>query len=130
MGRGLQMPNIINGTAGADGLNGLSGDNLINGLAGSDKLNGGAGLDTLDGGSGSDTISGNSGDDVLVYRAAENAGSTDVYDGGSGKDVLQLNLTLQEWNSATVQANIASYLNFLTLNTNTHTEEANNSEFH
>jgi len=124
------MPNIINGTSGADGLNGLSGDNVINGLAGNDKLNGGAGLDTMDGGTGSDTLSGNSGNDTLIYTATENAGSTDVYDGGSGKDYLQLNLTLAQWNSAAVQTDIASYLNFFDINTQWRTLEANNAEFH
>jgi VCBS repeat-containing protein len=124
------MPNIINGTSGADGLNGLSGDNVINGLAGNDKLNGGAGLDTMDGGTGSDTLSGNSGNDTLIYTATENAGSTDVYDGGSGKDYLQLNLTLAQWNSGAVQTDIANYLNFIDLNTQWRTQEANNAEFH
>ncbi|MDB5427912.1 MAG: hypothetical protein JWR43_1887, partial [Phenylobacterium sp.] len=123
------MANIINGTAGADALNGLSGDNVISGGGGSDKLNGGAGLDTLDGGSGSDTVSGNSGDDVLIFRMSENVGSSDVYDGGSGKDVLQLNLTLAQWNSVAVQTDLAKYLTFLTVNTNVHTEEATNAIF-
>src|SRR5437879_5275906 len=86
-------------------------------------------MDTLDGGSGSDTVSGNSGDDLLIFRVSDNVGSSDVYNGGSGNDVLQLNLTLAQWNSAAVQADIAHYLTFLTVNTNVHTLEATNAIF-
>ena len=123
------MANTVNGGDGADTLNGLAGDNLINGGAGSDKLNGGAGADTLDGGAGSDTISGNAGVDLLVFDARTAASTLDVYDGGSGKDTLQLVLTLDQWFSAPVQAEIASHLNFVLVNTQWRTLEANNSEF-
>jgi len=123
------MPNTITGGAGSDTLNGLSGDNLISGGDGADKLNGGASLDTLDGGAGSDTISGNSGDDLLVFDARTPAGTLDVYDGGSGKDTLKLVLTFDQWFSASVQAELASHLNFVLVNTQWRTLEANNTEF-
>jgi len=126
---GIIMANLINGTSGSDTLNGLSGDNTISGGAGVDKLNGGAGLDTLDGGAGSDTLSGNSGDDTLTFDATTPAASLDVYDGGSGKDTLKVVLTFSQWFNPSVQAEVASYLNFVLVNTQWRTLEANNTEF-
>jgi large repetitive protein len=124
------MANIINGSAGADTLNGLSGDNTISGGLGADKLNGGAGIDSLNGGAGSDTVSGNSGDDLLIYKAAENVGASDVYDGGSGSgDVLRIDLTMSEWLKPAFQTDLANYLSFLNLNTHWKTLEASNAVF-
>src|SRR5262245_46978500 len=111
------MPADTTGTTGADHLNGGSGNDTLSGYAGNDFLNGGSGSDLLDGGSGSDRVDGDSGNDVLVYRASENVGATDIYDGGSGIDTLRLLLTRDEWMRASVQADVANCLAFIAANT-------------
>jgi len=116
------------GTTGDDHLNGGSGNDTLFGLAGDDRLNGGSGSDTVDGGSGSDTVSGDSGNDVLVYRASENLGSTDIYDGGSGIDKLRLLLTSAEWMRPQVQQDVANYLLFIASHTLPN-GQADNREF-
>ena len=118
---------VIGGT-GDDKLNGGAGADTLLGGAGADKLSGGAGGDLLDGGSGSDTVSGDSGNDTLVYRLAENTGSTDIYDGGAGFDRLRLILTSAEWLSAAVQRDVQNYLAFIADST-LPTGEASNTEF-
>ena len=120
--------NTVIGGSGDDKLNGGAGTDTLLGGAGADKLNGGAGSDLLDGGSGSDTVSGDSGNDTLVYRLAENTGSTDIYDGGAGFDRLRLILTSAEWLSAAVQLDVQNYLAFIADST-LPTGEASNTEF-
>ncbi|MEO7246193.1 MAG: VCBS domain-containing protein [Rubrivivax sp.] len=116
------------GTSGSDNLNGGSGDDAIFGGAGDDKISGGSGSDTLDGGSGSDSVNGGSGDDVLIYRLAENAGSTDTYTGGSGWDVIRIMLTSAEWlTNPVVQAELTRYYTHLeTVKRNANTGEVSN----
>lgn len=120
--------NTVIGTPGNDHLNGGAGADTLLGGAGTDKLNGGAGNDLLDGGSGSDTVSGDAGDDTLVYRLAENTGSTDIYDGGSGIDKLRLVLTGEEWARAAVRQDVANYLAFIAAALGKN-GEAKNAEF-
>src|SRR5687768_9328678 len=104
-----------------------SGDDILIGESGDDRLNGGSGGDTLDGGGGDDSLNGGSGTDTLVYRLAENSGCTDLYTGGSGIDTVRLQLTSAEWLSASVQSEIARYVQHLaTVKTNTNTGEVSN----
>lgn len=119
---------ILNGSNGADTLNGGAGSDSLYGAAGADTLNGGSGDDVLDGGSGSDVLKGDSGDDILIYRLAENSGSTDVYTGGSGIDVVRMMLTTTEWLSDSVQYQIARYCDHLaTVQRNAQGEVSNGS---
>ena len=66
--------------------------------------------------------------DVLIYRQSENAGATDTYDGGSGIDTIRLELTRAQSLNATLQADIAEYLQFLAANTLPN-GQAKNTEF-
>ena len=72
--------NIVDGSAGADGIDagrggnvvsGLDGDDVLQGGYGDDALHGSAGNDILDGGHGQDRLSGGDGDgdDLLISRA-------------------------------------------------------------
>src|SRR3954470_6893405 len=99
---------VVNAGAGNDTVDGGNGNDVLNGGEGNDSLSGGNGNDTLDGGSGSDTLTGDNGDDILIYRAAENVASVDVYDGGNGQDTLRLIVTQAMANSALFQADIAA----------------------
>ncbi len=119
----------IDGTGGDDHLNGGARDDFLSGLAGNDRLNGGAGNDILDGGAGSDAVKGDSGNDILIYRAAENIGSADVYDGGSDVDTLRLILTSATYYSAAFQSDLARFNAFLAANVNPNNQQANNREF-
>jgi VCBS repeat-containing protein len=102
--------NILTGTNGSDLLLGAGGNDTLNGGGGTDILSGGAGNDTLNGGSGSDIVSGDAGNDTLIYKAAENTHSIDLYDGGSGTDTLQLELTSAEWANGTIKGDVAAFL--------------------
>jgi Ca2+-binding RTX toxin-like protein len=98
----------VDAGAGNDIVDGGNGNDVVNGGAGNDILVGGNGDDTLDGGSGSDLLSGDNGNDILIYRAAENLGSVDVYDGGNGQDTLRLIVNQTMANSTVFKADIAA----------------------
>ena len=119
----------ITGTSANEHLNGGSGNDTINGGGGNDFINAGSGNDVVNGGSGSDRVNGDSGNDILIYRQSENAaGTTDIYDGGSGIDTIRLELTRAQWLNATLQSDIAQYLQFLAANTLPN-GQAKNTEF-
>ena len=113
-------------TSGNDNLNGGSGNDFLDGGAGNDNLNGGSGNDILDGGSGSDIVDGGSGNDTLIYKLTENARSSDTYTGGSGVDTIRLVLDNAQWLNASVQTQIAQYLQHLAAVTNAKTLEVSN----
>jgi VCBS repeat-containing protein len=103
---------------------GTKGDDVLIGTSGNDKLSGGKGNDFLDGGAASDKLSGGADDDVLFYSMAGNlgtgflnVGAQDEYDGGAGSDTLVLQLTYGEAQLASVQQDIAAFLDFLALQT-------------
>jgi len=79
----FNLPNSIQGTAGADSLTGTEGDDLISGLAGNDRLQGLGGKDVLQGGNGNDNLSGGAGNDNLTGGAGD-----DVLIGGLDDDLL------------------------------------------
>ena len=103
----------LRGTNGVDWIDGGAGDDTINGMGGADAVFGGAGRDTVDGGAGSDYVDGGLGDDLLVYTAAENRGSYDVYNGGLGRDTLRLRFTAAEWADAAVRQDVHRFHAFL-----------------
>ena len=76
---------ILNGSAGGDGLTGAAGNDTISGLGGIDFLVGGDGNDTLDGGAGADDLRGEDGDDLLVFDALDSA-----INGGDGDDTVRV----------------------------------------
>ena len=63
------------------------------------------------GGAGSDSVDGGDGNDILIYRASENVGTSDLYVGGKGTDTLQLVLTSAE--AAAAAADLAAFQAFL-----------------
>ena len=79
----FNLPNSIQGTAGADSLTGTAGDDLISGLAGNDTLQGLGGNDTLNGGNGNDNLTGSAGNDSLTGGAGN-----DLLVGGLDNDLL------------------------------------------
>jgi len=108
------------GFAGNDKLKGGRGDDELYGGDGNDKLYGGKGDDTLEGGAGSDKVYGGKGDDLAIYSMSANlsgeacgSGPRDFYDGGRGKDTLQLKLTEDQFELASVQEDIARFEAFL-----------------
>ncbi|KPK08653.1 MAG: hypothetical protein AMJ64_02875 [Betaproteobacteria bacterium SG8_39] len=117
---GLKGDDTLFGYGGNDRLKGGKGDDTLYGGEGNDKLNGGKGNDVLEGGAGNDKLDGGKGDDIAVYSMAANLGpgfvdigTHDVYDGGRGDDTLVLRLTYGEHALASVQADIANFLAFL-----------------
>ncbi|WP_176727081.1 putative Ig domain-containing protein, partial [Nostoc sp. KVJ20] len=62
----IQLPNVINGTSGADNLTGTLNKDIISGLLGNDTLQGLGDNDTLDSGDGNDSLDGGTGDDSLI----------------------------------------------------------------
>ncbi|TRV25495.1 MAG: hypothetical protein EWV88_07700 [Microcystis wesenbergii Mw_MB_S_20031200_S109D] len=88
----FNLPNSIQGTAGADALTGTAGDDLISGLAGNDTLQGLGGNDTLQGGNGNDTLQGGAGNDTLQGGAGNDSLTggldDDLLVGGAGSDRL------------------------------------------
>jgi VCBS repeat-containing protein len=111
---------VLEGGAGNDRLDGGKGNDVLEGGAGDDRLDGGKGNDVLEGGAGNDRLDGGKGDDVAVYSMAANLGpgfadigAHDVYDGGRGHDTLVLRLSYGEHALASVQADIANFLAFL-----------------
>ncbi|MBO6726528.1 MAG: VCBS domain-containing protein, partial [Rhizobiaceae bacterium] len=120
--RGGSGNDVLLGGAGADTLRGGTGNDLLFGGQGDDILRGGVGHDFLSGGTGndilrggadSDVVDGGRGDDSLIYAVADNLGASDTYSGGKGNDTLVLKLTSAEWFDPQVQADIASFLDFL-----------------
>ncbi len=100
---------FLDGGSGTDVLLGGAGGDGLQGGSGNDSLDGGSGDDVLDGGAGRDTLSGGSGNDVLIYVAADSREAGDRYDGGSGSDTLRLVLTVAEYASAALKAEIAAF---------------------
>ena len=106
---GLKGDDVLEGGGGKDKLIGGRGDDQLDGGSGNDLLVGGKGEDVLTGGSGSDIVKGGRGDDRLIYVAADNDGSRDLYNGGRDTDTLELVLTAGEANDAALQADIAAF---------------------
>lgn len=139
----------LEGTAGKDIVVGRQGDDSIHGGAGNDILFGddisggtlwgcrfggwwharGNGNDFLDGGAGSDRVLGGRGNDVANYTLSQNLRSHDVYDGGKGFDTLQLTLTQNEFQSASVQQDIAAFQKFLDHKANPHSDHGKTFHF-
>ena len=113
---GNNLDNVLNGTGQADTILGLGGHDALFGFGGNDTLDGGTGNDTLVGGAGSDSVDGGDGNDILIYRASENFGASDLYSGGKGTDTLRLVLTSAE--AAAAAADISAFQTFLTQNSN------------
>jgi len=126
---GLAGDGVITGDPSNEVLKGGAGNDTIAGGDGDDRLVGGAGSDNLNGGAGNDFVYGDSSNDLLIYQVADNVGSADVYDGGSGSDTLRVELTRAQWLTTSVQLDVASYLQFLALNTNPVNGETTNDEF-
>src|SRR5882724_8297555 len=108
-----EMASTIIVTDGADKISAGAGNDVVNAGAGNDTVNGGGGNDILDGGSGSDIIHGDGGNDIGIWRYAENIGAVDYYDGDGGFDTLRLSFTTAEWTQASVQADMARFLEFM-----------------
>ena len=111
---------LLDGGNGNDKLFGGKGSDELLGGNGNDKLVGDNGNDVLDGGAGSDKVFGGKGNDVAVYSMSENLagngcglGTRDFYDGGHGKDTLQLIVTEDQYELASVQKDIADFEQFL-----------------
>jgi Ca2+-binding RTX toxin-like protein len=100
---------ILDGGADDDILDGGSGNDRLYGGTGNDTLSGGSGDDILDGGAGADNVSAGSGNDIVIHRASENIGVSNIYDGGSGNDTLKLYVSQSIFNSAAFQADIARF---------------------
>ena len=69
---GTESADLIEGTAGRDGILGLGGQDTLNGLSGNDGLCGGNGPDTLSGGAGKDKLDGGNGRDECLGGAGKN----------------------------------------------------------
>ncbi len=104
------------GTNGNDDLRGTGGRDNMSGGAGNDRINGRGADDVLDGGAGSDDVFGGAGNDTLVYYAAENVGTRDVYVGSLGRDTLTLHLTEDMAERADVMADLSAFQTFLAQN--------------
>ena len=85
--------------------------------------------DELDGGSGNDYVFGDGGNDLAIYGVDENIGAIDYYSGGPGIDALLLRMSSAHWFRLDVQNDIASYLTFVTAQTDPITGEANGQAF-
>jgi Ca2+-binding RTX toxin-like protein len=98
---GIQLPNVLVGTAGAETILGQvygdqifarDGADLINGDQGNDTLYGEGGNDTIFGGDGSDLIVGGAGDDSIVWGPGNDTvygeDGRDFIGGGEGNDLL------------------------------------------
>jgi VCBS repeat-containing protein len=85
--------------------------------------------DELDGGSGNDYVFGDGGNDLAIYGVDENSGAMDYYSGGPGIDALLLRMSSAQWFRLDVQNDIASYLTFVTAQTDPVTGEANGQAF-
>lgn len=107
------------GTNWHDNLIGTTGIDKINGGGGNDRVVGRGSDDTLSGGSGNDRVWGGAGDDDLVYVAADNKGSRDIYVGSQGQDTLVLYLTQAEAARGDVQSDLAAFRKFLSENSDT-----------
>jgi VCBS repeat-containing protein len=119
----------IFGDGGNDRLFGGDGNDRMYGGTGQDALRGGNHNDVLKGGAGNDDVFGGSGNDKAMYQMALNADAMDDYEGGKGIDTLSLSFTLAEWQTDAVQADIANYLQFLNVRTDTKSGQANNKAF-
>ncbi len=97
---GIQLPNVLIGTAGSETILGqVYGDQIFAG-DGADLINGGRGSDTLYGEGGNDTISNTDGFDLIVGGAGDDIvwggggdtvygeGGRDFISGGEGNDLL------------------------------------------
>ncbi|MFN4281736.1 MAG: putative Ig domain-containing protein [Alphaproteobacteria bacterium] len=109
---------VIYGGTGNDTIRGGNDNDRLFGEDGNDNIFGGSGDDQMDGGAGSDVLKGEDGNDIATYVASENIGSHDVYEGNKGWDTLKLVLTQAQYNSASVQQDIANYQAFLAANSN------------
>jgi Ca2+-binding RTX toxin-like protein len=107
--KGGHEDEVLIGGPGNDTLRGESGDDLIRGEAGNDTLRGDDGNDDLSGGAGNDNLRGGDGDDLLIYDAALNQGSHDVYDGDKDTDTLRLVLTAQQAADPAIQNEISAF---------------------
>jgi VCBS repeat-containing protein len=117
---GERGDDILDGGHGNDKLYGGKGDDELLGGDGNDRLYGDKGDDVLEGGAGSDKVYGGKGDDIAVYSMSANlsaeacgSGPRDFYDGGRGQDTLQLKLTEDQFELASVQEDIARFEAFL-----------------
>jgi len=117
---GGEGDDTLDGGEGNDRLYGERGDDILDGGHGNDRLYGGKGDDVLEGGAGSDKVYGGKGDDIAVYSMSANlsgdacgSGPRDFYDGGRGKDTLQIKLTEEQFELASVQEDIARFEAFI-----------------
>jgi len=115
---GDQGDDRIYGGAGNDTIRGGDNNDRLFGEDGNDNIFGGTGDDQMDGGAGNDVVKGEDGNDIATYVASENVGNHDVYEGNKGWDTLKLVLTQAQYNSASVQQDIANYQAFLANNSN------------
>ena len=115
---GDQGDDRIYGGAGNDTIRGGDNNDRLFGEDGNDNIFGGTGDDQMDGGAGNDVVKGDDGNDIATYVASENVGSHDVYEGNKGWDTLKLVLTQAQYNTASVQQDIANYQAFLANNSN------------
>jgi Ca2+-binding RTX toxin-like protein len=76
---------VLEVTAGFQGLEGLGGNDLLLGADSDDGLNGGSGNDWLFGGAGDDNLTGGKGNDLLTGGDGKDVF---VFGGKSGKDVI------------------------------------------
>jgi Ca2+-binding RTX toxin-like protein len=73
------LPNVISGSLGSNGLYGEGGNDQIYGYSGDDWIDGGAGNDTMVGGPGNDTYQVDSALDVVVEKPGEGTDQVDSY---------------------------------------------------
>ncbi len=108
----FNLPNSIQGTAGADTLKGTAGDDLISGLAGNDTLQGLGGNDVLQGGNGNDSLAGGAGNDSLTGGAGNDllvgGLDDDLLLGGAGNDRFTYQALSDRGNGAEVISDFAA----------------------
>ncbi len=80
---GSQFVDIINGEDGNDAISGMDGDDILSGGNGDDVIGAGLGNDQLTGGEGDDTLSGDKGNDLLAGGLGD-----DFLIGGNGNDTV------------------------------------------
>ncbi|MDP3142297.1 MAG: Ig-like domain-containing protein, partial [Methylotenera sp.] len=138
----------IYGGTGNDLILGDVGDDQLYGDDGNDKIYGGAGNDIIDGGNGNDVISGGAGNDILAGGAGTDVFKWELADKGikgapasdtvtdfnvapvaSGGDALDLRDLLTGENHAVGVGNLASYLHFEKVGSDTIIHVSSNGEY-
>lgn len=144
----VEKANVTIGTPGADTLIGVAGPDVILGREGDDVLNGGGGKDVLLGGDGNDILVGGAGDDTMTgglgadtfvwaladagikgHAANDIITDFDVASKASGGDVLDLRDLLVGENHASGIGNLANFLHFEKVGTDTVVHVSSAGEF-